>query len=279
MNALLGKAGKKLFEKHMEQYTPADPLYESYMNEKGQSKRRQRPLPPGLSKRDARILKSVRRRAHYLDKGFNICGFRFGWNFFIGMVPIAGDITNMTLNHYLIVYKTKEADIPKWLVHRMEVNNILSTGMGFVPVVGDVAVAVYKTNSRNAALFEEFMRIRGEEFLKQNPPHNGHSAGNSGSGRRRWTWFTGQRLSANDAEQVKPGAGLTAGETVPTAPVDVDANPGPMVGTSGVPPGGFPDKDASTSSRKLQKGFSLFGNNKNTTSQSHSSGLTDGKQV
>lgn len=46
----------------------------------------QRELPPGLSARDAKILKSVKRRAHYLDKGFNLCGMRFGWTFIIGML-------------------------------------------------------------------------------------------------------------------------------------------------------------------------------------------------
>lgn len=44
----------------------------------------QREIPPGLSKRDIKILKSVKRRAHYLDKGFSICGMRFGWTFIIG---------------------------------------------------------------------------------------------------------------------------------------------------------------------------------------------------
>lgn len=44
----------------------------------------QRELPPGLSTRDAKILKSVKRRAHYLDKGFKLCGMRFGWTFIIG---------------------------------------------------------------------------------------------------------------------------------------------------------------------------------------------------
>ena len=44
----------------------------------------QRDTPPGLSKRDAKILRSVQRRAHYLDKGFHVCGMRFGWPFIIG---------------------------------------------------------------------------------------------------------------------------------------------------------------------------------------------------
>jgi hypothetical protein len=34
------KAGLKLFEKHMEQYAPADPYYEEWTDEKGKKQRR-----------------------------------------------------------------------------------------------------------------------------------------------------------------------------------------------------------------------------------------------
>ena len=56
------------------------------MDKPGQarSSRSQRGVPDGLSKRDAKILKKLRKRAHYLDKGMNLCGFRVGWTFFIG---------------------------------------------------------------------------------------------------------------------------------------------------------------------------------------------------
>jgi hypothetical protein len=39
-STLLNKAGKKLFEQHMEKYAPTDPLYEFYTDEKGKKKRR-----------------------------------------------------------------------------------------------------------------------------------------------------------------------------------------------------------------------------------------------
>jgi len=185
----------------------------------------------------------VQRRAHYLDKGFNLCGLRFGWTFIIGFIPVVGDVTNLSLNHYLIIRKSKQADIPPWLVHRMQMHTLVCTGVGFVPVVGDVAVAVYKPNSRNAALLEEFLRLRGEEFLKQNPP-NGNAA-EDGEGRSRgWTWLTRSRISRKDAEQVKPGAGLTAGETVPTSSDDTTSDSSAMV---------------LTSSQKPRKRFTLFG--------------------
>jgi hypothetical protein len=33
MSAMLGKAGKKLLEKHLEQTAPPEPVYETYTNE------------------------------------------------------------------------------------------------------------------------------------------------------------------------------------------------------------------------------------------------------
>ena len=70
-------------------------------------------------------------------------------------------------------------------------NNAVSAAVGFVPFVGDIVLALYKANSRNAALLEEFLRIRGEEYLKA----------------------AQQRVQ--DAETVRPGAGREPEEVVP----------------------------------------------------------------
>lgn len=40
MSALAQKAGSKLFAKHVQQYAPVDPLYETYTDKKGRQKRR-----------------------------------------------------------------------------------------------------------------------------------------------------------------------------------------------------------------------------------------------
>jgi hypothetical protein len=48
----------------------------------------------------------------------------------------------------------------------MLMNNAVSIAVGLVPLAGDVILAIFKANSRNAALLQEFLRIRGEEFLK-----------------------------------------------------------------------------------------------------------------
>ncbi|EJU04563.1 hypothetical protein DACRYDRAFT_47767 [Dacryopinax primogenitus] len=164
---LARRYGVGLFKKHIAQYEPSDPMYETYVDKKGRTKRRRRAVPPGLSARDTKILKSVQRRAHYLDKGMNLCGFRVGWTFWIGLVPGAGDVADAALNYFLVVKKARQAEIPDWLVTRMLINNAISAGIGLVPLVGDIALATWKANSRNAALLEEFLRVRGLHFIEE----------------------------------------------------------------------------------------------------------------
>ncbi|TFK27182.1 hypothetical protein FA15DRAFT_666682 [Coprinopsis marcescibilis] len=231
---VLGKAGKELFERHLEQYSPADPLYETYTDEQGRQKRRKRELPPGLSKRDAGILRSVKRRAHYLDKGFSLCGLRFGWTFLISLIPVVGDVTDAGLNYCLVVKKAKQAELPPWLVRQMMLNNAFSFAISFIPFVGDVILAVFKANSRNAALLEEYLRIRGEEYLKLNPKGSEIQPKKNGwfgaFGSKKNTPPTAAQassstpqtvatsapsgLSKHDAHQIKPGSGVQPGESV-----------------------------------------------------------------
>jgi hypothetical protein len=73
---------------------PQDPLYEHTTDARGKKKRVRRQLPPGLSKRDRDILAKIKKRAHYLDKGINLCGLRVGWTFWIGLIPGAGWVKN-----------------------------------------------------------------------------------------------------------------------------------------------------------------------------------------
>ena len=70
----------------------------------------QREVPPGLSKHDEKILRKLKKRAHTLDNGFNMCGLRFGWTFIIGLIPIAGDVTDALLSHHLIVKKAQKIE-------------------------------------------------------------------------------------------------------------------------------------------------------------------------
>jgi hypothetical protein len=77
---------------------------------------------------------------------------RFGSAFIIGLLPLVGDFADISLNYYLVLRKAWQADLPGWLIRRMLINNLVSAGVGFIPVAGDVVLAMFKANSRSAAL-------------------------------------------------------------------------------------------------------------------------------
>jgi len=153
--------GKRVFAQQAQQYVPKDPYYETYVDPKsGKEKKRKRPLPETLSKAEQKILRKVRRRAHHLDKGFHVCGFRFGYTFIIGLIPVVGDAADFILSYTLVLKPCFNCEIPLTLRERMLFNQALATGIGAIPLVGDVLMATIKPNSRNAILFEEFLLSR-----------------------------------------------------------------------------------------------------------------------
>lgn len=166
MASLGGKVVTKVLKGRMEHYAPTDPHYEEITDPRtGKVKRKVRDMPQGLSKRDAKALKKIRKRAHYLDKGMNLCGFRVGWTFFIGIIPGLGDAVDAGLNYFLIVSPSKKLDIPKDVLAKMLANNAVSLGLGLIPIVGDIGLAAWRANSRNAHLLEAYLIIRGQEYL------------------------------------------------------------------------------------------------------------------
>lgn len=198
---ILAQAGARIFHKNIPGYAPPDPIYETYMEKDGEEKQRKRDIPAGLSKRDIRILQSVRVKAHKLDTEFSIFGFTFGWGFIITLVPILGDLLNLFLNYWLIVAQAEKAELPDWLSAEMLVNQVIACVCGMVPILGDVIVAIFGCNSRNVALLEEYLAIRGSEYLRPD-------------GDRRY-----------DPEDIKPGAGMESGESPSYHPTAATANP------------------------------------------------------
>lgn len=83
----------------------------------------------------------------------------------------------------------------------MLVNQVITCGFGIVPILGDLAVAIFGCNSRNVALLEEYLAIRGAEYLKP-------------EGDRRY-----------DPDGIKPGAGMRHGESPSYHPTPATANP------------------------------------------------------
>ncbi|KAH9972790.1 hypothetical protein BGW80DRAFT_1172617 [Lactifluus volemus] len=165
MAAVLGHAGTDLLREHFSEYAPADNLYDEY----GVSKVSTRgPLPPGLTPEEVKVLRAVQRRANFLDKGFNVCGAEFGLSVILAsFVPIFGDVIHPVLGYTLIVRRAaRQSTIPWWLTQRMILNLALAGGLGLLPGIGSVLLTSFRPNVRNAALLEEYLRMRSRNKPK-----------------------------------------------------------------------------------------------------------------
>ena len=120
------------------------------------------------------------------------------------LVPVVGDALNPVLSYLLVVRQASKAKyvfppvlipplpiafssshlthavflplflplpihlyrLPKALTRRMILNLAISAAIGIVPILGDVLLASYRANVRNARLLENFLRLRGERLTK-----------------------------------------------------------------------------------------------------------------
>ncbi|KAL1894919.1 hypothetical protein Sste5346_005606 [Sporothrix stenoceras] len=158
----------------------------------GKVKKQKKGIPAILSHNDGKVLKKVRKQAFRLDMSlFNCCGIRFGWSSVIGIFPVIGDAIDLLLA-YLVVKNCAKIDggLPPSLQYRMYFNILLDFGIGLVPFVGDVADAIFRANTRNAWILEEYLikkaeaerEIQAEKDRRDRPPRDSGIAAGGTSG-------------------------------------------------------------------------------------------------
>jgi hypothetical protein len=172
MASLIGKALAKrtlkdAAQKNINSSNPFEeevPVYDRNGQPTGKTKTRKRGFPTGLTPNDTSILKKVRRRAYRLDMSlFNCCGIRFGWSAVIGIIPVIGDFIDAFLALMLVKSCQKvDGGLPATLRARMIFNIALDFGLGLIPLLGDVADAVFRANTRNAWLLEMYLTKKSE---------------------------------------------------------------------------------------------------------------------
>jgi hypothetical protein len=59
-----------------------------------------------------------------------------------------------------------EGGLPAEVTSKMWFNIILDFGIGLVPLLGDIADAVFRANTRNAVVLEKYLRQKGAAALK-----------------------------------------------------------------------------------------------------------------
>jgi hypothetical protein len=71
-----------------------------------------------------------------------------GLDALLGLVPVLGDVITAAMGAY-IVWEARNLGLPKWKLARMGANVLFDTAIGALPVIGDAADLVFRSNSKN----------------------------------------------------------------------------------------------------------------------------------
>ncbi|KAH8549136.1 hypothetical protein BGW37DRAFT_522701 [Umbelopsis sp. PMI_123] len=158
-----------------------------------------------LSERDRKILRHVKSRAFYLDRGFQCCCCNIGLDGVIGLIPGIGDALGAILALEL-VRKAAKADLPRNILLMMFFNIAFDFVIGLVPLLGDILDFMYKANMKNATLLEEYLmtRRRDELLMEQGKLPPSFEAGTGpipGTSSERPALKDTPRVTAYDSEE------------------------------------------------------------------------------
>ncbi|KAI9318748.1 hypothetical protein BX666DRAFT_1855001 [Dichotomocladium elegans] len=130
-----------------------------------------------LSERDRHVLRKVKKQAKFLDHGCKCCCISIGLDGIIGLIPFLGDIICVLLALNLVREACK-ADLPRSTIVQMLTNVTMDFmqvrgGLGMTPIAGDVLDILFKCNSRNAAILEEYLFLRRRNELRYHAGYGG----------------------------------------------------------------------------------------------------------
>ena len=93
-----------------------------------------------------------------LERSFRIPGLNVpvGLDALIGLVPVLGDIIAAAMGTY-IVWEARKLGMSKWHLTRMVANVAIDVGLGLLPVVGDAADFVFRSNTRNLRIIKRHL--------------------------------------------------------------------------------------------------------------------------
>lgn len=110
---------------------------------------------------DAETLKKLNRLrviAKFMDSGWGIplTKIRFGADAVAGLIPGFGDAGAALISLY-IVLEARKLGAPNHLLVKMLANVAIDTGLGTIPVVGDIFDIFFKSNLKNIDLLHDFI--------------------------------------------------------------------------------------------------------------------------
>lgn len=90
-----------------------------------------------------------------LENKFSLGKFKFGLDPVIGAMPGVGDLITLCISLYLVWIGIK-IRIPQEKIIEMASNVLVDFLIGLFPVIGDLTDVVFKANSRNIKILEEY---------------------------------------------------------------------------------------------------------------------------
>ena len=103
-------------------------------------------------------LNRLRVIAKFMDSGWGIpfTKVRFGADAVAGLIPGFGDAGAALVSLY-IVLEARKLGAPNHLLVKMLANVAIDTGLGTIPVVGDIFDVLFKSNIKNIDLLHDFI--------------------------------------------------------------------------------------------------------------------------
>lgn len=105
-------------------------------------------LPTGTDPASVRARVTAMERL--LERSFVIPGVNMpvGLDVLIGLVPVVGEIVTASMGAY-IVWEARNLGLSKWKLAQMGFNVLFDTAIGAIPVVGDAADLLFRSNTKN----------------------------------------------------------------------------------------------------------------------------------
>lgn len=71
-----------------------------------------------------------------------------GLDALVGLVPVLGEVVTAAMGAY-IVWEARNLGLPKWKLARMGANVMFDTAIGAIPLIGDAADFLFRSNTKN----------------------------------------------------------------------------------------------------------------------------------
>ena len=106
------------------------------------------------AERFAAAERRIGRMTHALDELIAVPGtpVRVGLDPIVGLIPIVGDAVAGIVGAWVIA-EAARFGVPRLVLGRMVVNLVIDLAIGAIPLLGDLFDIVFRSNSRNLALF------------------------------------------------------------------------------------------------------------------------------